>query len=160
MTTFLHKLFTAFLSILIFSALLATFQGFVMNNELSIALLLPIYIFYTAPAFILGGITASYIVDIFLKKSTKKFGTKLQEYVHSLILYVIAGIIVAMVYSSITSISKGEYFSTFSQSLMSIVIGISATIVFYGIHTVLDINWGKMIKEQEQRELEKVKQLY
>lgn len=161
MSTFLHRLFTSILSILVFSSIITAFQVYVLNNELPFVLLLTIYMFYTTPVFILGGITASYIVDFFLKKQSKEFFTKMHRYVHTTVMYGIAGIVVAMVYSSMTSISKGEYFSTFSQSIMTILVGILGAIVFYNIHMLLEVNWDKFLKAQhEEEEIENVKQFY
>lgn len=159
MSTFLHRIFTSFLSILVFSALLAGFQTFIMNSELSFGLLLSIYIFYSIPVFLIGGVTASYIVDQFLRSNTKVFISKLRKYVHSLAFYGLAGIVVAMIYSSITSISHGEYLFTFNQSFTTIMMGILAATVFYNIYVLLDMNWEKMIRAYKE-EIEKAEHYY
>src|SRR5690554_5394912 len=110
MPTFLHKFFISILSVMIFSSLIAAFQITFMNNELNFGLLFVIYSFYTTPVFIFAGVPTSYIIDKLLKKNPKKFATKLQTYIRSISMYGIAGIAIAMVYASISTISSGVYF--------------------------------------------------
>ncbi|MBU9713637.1 hypothetical protein [Evansella tamaricis] len=155
MSQFFHRLFICILSVVLFSAALAGIQYFITGGEqFGFGLLLGIYSFYTAPVFLLGGIPASYLVDSYMKKNQSVY-TKLQNYFRSFGLYGIAGITVVMIYSAITSITKGQYFFTAFESLQNIAIGLSAAIVYYHITLLLQINWEKL-KEQYQQEAENV----
>ncbi|MFA9558399.1 hypothetical protein ACERII_13915 [Evansella sp. AB-rgal1] len=153
MSKFLHRLFISILSVVIFSALIAGFQyHFSDVGQLGFGMLLGIYVFYTAPVFILGGIPASYAVDALLKKDKKELATKLQTYLRSTMMYGIAGIVVAMTYSAITSLANGQYFFTMMESISSIFIGLAAALVYYHINLLLQINWEKLKEQHRQQE--------
>lgn len=153
MSKFIHRFFISILSVVIFSALVAGFQYmFISEGELGYGLLLGIYSFYTAPFFILAGIPATYLLDYILKKHKQMITTSLHAYIRSFSMYGITGIIIAMIYSAITSISKGNYFFTLGESLMAITVGISAAAVYFHISLLLQINWEKLKKQQESQE--------
>ncbi|MDG5785955.1 hypothetical protein QA612_00525 [Evansella sp. AB-P1] len=153
MSKFFHRFFISVLSVVIFSALLAGFQyHFSAAGELGFGMLLGIYVFYTAPVFILGGIPASYAVDAFLKKDKKELASKLETYLRSVGMYGVAGIVVAMIYSALTSLANGQLFFTFAESFQSILIGIVAAIVYYNISLLLQVNWEKLKEQHRERE--------
>ncbi|MCD8510967.1 MAG: hypothetical protein LRY73_14645 [Bacillus sp. (in: Bacteria)] len=111
MSKFIHRIFISILSVVIFSAVIAGFQYmFISQGELGYGLLLGIYSFYTAPFFILVGIPATYLLDYLLKKHKQLITSSIQAYLRSFSMYGITGIIIAMIYSAITSINNGNYF--------------------------------------------------
>ena len=167
MPTFIHKFFTACLSVITFSFIVAAFQVFFLHNELQFGLLLTIYTFYMTPIFIIIGIPISYIIDKRLKSDNKEMTANFQSYIRSLAYYGIAGLAVAMIYGSITLIGHGHYFFSFGESIKYIVTGLVGAFVYHSIALLLYIDWEAARKEYEaeqkaegEKELKNMNEMY
>ncbi|WP_416148777.1 hypothetical protein ACM26V_21305 [Salipaludibacillus sp. HK11] len=146
MSKLFHVLFISLLSVVLFSALLAGYQQLFTQtgHEVSYGLLMGIYSFYTLPIFILGGIPTTYLINYYTRKQGSPILKLPESYFRSFAMYGIAGILVTIVYSSLTAFAYGGVYISLSDSLRSIILGLVGASIYYHLQLLLNIDWEKL----------------
>lgn len=130
----LRRVLTAIVSSIVFSALmgLLNYMTTTINSFDSFWLPTVFFAMYSAPVYVIGGIPISYLIDKFVEKMT--FSSHVTRHYTRYSFYLLAGIIVAMIYISILAISNGGFDS--QLWLMYLVGGVIASLVFYYVSLI------------------------
>ena len=130
-----RKFLTAILSAVIFSFILGLMTYLTYTSN-SIWISMGFFLLYSAPVYVISGIPLSYLIDSVIKRIN--FSSPLARHYSRYGLFILAGIVVALIYTVILTIVD-ERFVFLSQASWTYVIGgIIAALVYYYVSLVMD----------------------
>lgn len=132
----LKRVLTAIVSAIVFSALmgLLNYMTTTTNSFDSFWLPMLFFLMYSAPVYIIGGIPISYLIDKLIEKIN--FSSQVTRHYTRYSFYLLAGIMVAVIYIIILAISNGGFESASPLFFMYLVGGVIASLVFYYVSLI------------------------
>lgn len=127
----LKRVLTAIVSAIVFSALmgLLNYMTTTTNSFDSFWLPMLFFLMYSAPVYLIGGIPISYLIEKLLEKLT--ISSQVARHYIQYSLYILAGIIVALIYIVILSITNNGISYNSQGWLLYIVGGVMASLIHY-----------------------------
>jgi hypothetical protein len=131
----LKKVLTAIISTLLFGTLMG-FINYMTSTSGSFWVTMFFFAIYAAPVYLIGGIPISYLIDKLMKRLN--FSSQLASHYTKYGLYILVGILVAVIYKAILSIAEDEV-QFLSQDLITYIVGgILASLIFYYVSLILN----------------------
>ncbi|WP_010094287.1 hypothetical protein [Ornithinibacillus scapharcae] len=132
----LKRFLTAIVSSIVFSGLMGLLNYMTTSTSSFDSFWLPMLFFlmYSTPVYLIGGIPISYLIDKLIEK--KNFSSPVTRHYTRYGFYLLAGIIVAVIYIIILAISNGGFESISQLWLMYLVGGVIASLVFYYVSLI------------------------
>lgn len=130
-----RKFLTALLSAVVFSFLLGLLSYLTYTAD-SLWVPMLFFLMYSAPVYLIGGIPVAFLIDKVI--NSINFSSQLARHYTRYALFILAGIVISVIYIVILSFADDKFEIMSQASLTYLIGGVIAALVFYYVSAVVD----------------------